>query len=391
LLVNRDIRKRLRRLVEIDIPPDTSRKLEGVTAQSLRKLDRQHLPPSASPSRLESRPDEQIQEEFERAQRWLAEMLTLHVKILNREHYIRTLRSAIEKELAGAKEKWSDVERLYMALTDANVPDPKQRLGTAVLLVLELNLAERLAEVSKLATQRYEAAQRTASLGKKANDIRSQIVERTREIKIDHFACAIPLATLKQQPDIVDENQGCCPVCQNSYTDLSTNTLPDLLADFPVRIKYCRHVIGKACLEQWMGTPKIDEAKYPHRTCPLCRVKIEGVRSPKYPESLKTHLKTDRRAKETLKEMVYGWDMEMDECLDTIAMCMSEEIACEELLEVVKDRAGKTRWSCEDDKKMLEEKVKKLKEERWVWGFRGDRGWRQMRDEWMTSGMVKKE
>jgi hypothetical protein len=377
--------------VEIDIPPDTSRKLEGVTAQSLRKLDRQHLPPSASPSRLESRPDEQIQEEFERAQRWLAEMLTLHVKILNREHYIRTLRSAIEKELAGAKEKWSDVERLYMALTDANVPDPKQRLGTAVLLVLELNLAERLAEVSKLATQRHEAAQRTASLGKKANDIRSQIVERTREIKIDHFACAIPLATLKQQPDIVDENQGCCPVCQNSYTDLSTNTLPDLLADFPVRIKYCRHVIGKACLEQWMGTPKIDEAKYPHRTCPLCRVKIEGVRSPKYPESLKIHLKTDRRAKETLKEMVYGWDMEMDECLDTIAMCMSEEIACEELLEVVKDRAGRTRWSCEDDKKMLEDKMKKLKEERWVWGFRGDRGWRQMRDEWMTSGMVKKE
>jgi hypothetical protein len=35
--------------------------------------------------------------------------------------------------------------------------------------------------------------------------------------------------------------------------------------------------------------------------------------------------------------------------------------------------------------------MKKLKEERWVWGFRGDRGWRQMRDEWMTSGMVKKE
>jgi hypothetical protein len=89
--------------------------------------------------------------------------------------------------------------------------------------------------------------------------------------------------------------------------------------------------------------------------------------------------------------MIYGWDMEMDECLDTIALCMSEEIACEELLEVVKARAGKTKWGTEKDEKMLEDKLKKLKEERWVWGFRGDRYWGQMRNEWMGGGVVRKE
>jgi hypothetical protein len=377
--------------VQIEIPPDRSRKLAGVTVQGLRSLDRQYLPPSASPSRLEAQSDEEVQEYFERAQQWVIDMLTFHVKFLNRELHIRIFRFAIEKEQAGAKEMWSDVERLYMALTDPNISDPKQRMAMAVLLALELNFAERLADVSKLGTQRYEKAQRTSKLGQGANDVRSQIVERTREIKIDHFACAIPLATLELRPDIADDNQGCCPVCQNSYTDLSTNTLPDLLADYPVRIKYCGHVIGKACLEQWMSTPKIDEAKYPHRTCPLCRVKIEGVRSPPYPKSLRAHLRTDRRANETLKEMIYGWDMEMDECLDTIALCMSEEIACEELLEVVKARAGKTKWGTEKDEKMLEDKLKKLKEERWVWGFRGDRCWGQMRNEWMGCGVVRKE
>jgi hypothetical protein len=375
----------------MNTPLKRSRILAGITVQGLRSLDRQYLPLPASRTCLEAQSDEDIQQEFGQAKQWLTGMLTSHDKFLDREHYLRMFRLAIEKELRGVKEMLSDVEKLYMVLTDPGIPDPQQRMGMAVLLVLELNFTDKLADVSGLAAQRYEASLRTSALDREANDIRSQVVERARDIKVDHFACAIPLATLKLRPDIVDDNQGCCPVCQNSYTDLSTNTLPDLLADFPVRIKYCGHIIGKTCLERWMSTPKIDEAKYPHRTCPLCRVKIEGVQPPPYPQSLRTHIKTDRRATETLKELMYGWDVETDECLDTIAMCMSEEIACEELLGVVKGMAGKTRWGYEKDENTLEDKMKKLKEERWVWGFKGDRYWKQMRNEWMGSGVVRKE
>jgi hypothetical protein len=375
----------------MNTPRDRSHIVEGVTVQSLRALDMQHLLHPASPSRLEARSDEEFRHDIRRAQEWLTMMLTCHDKFLSREHCTRVFRFAIEKELAGAREQWSDVERLYMVLTDPNIPDTKQRLDMAVLLVLELNLADNLAHVGKLATQRYETVQRTSELVKKANNIRSKIAERTQEDKVDHFACAVPLASLKLRPDIVDDNQGCCPICRNSYTDLSTYTLQELLADFPVRIKYCGHVIGKACLEQWMSTPKIDEAKYPYRTCPLCRVKIEGVKLPPCPQSLRKHLKTDGRAMETLKELMYCHDMEKDECLETIATCMSEEIACEELLKVIKGMAGKIKWGYETDEKTLEEKMKNLKEERWVWGFRGDRYWKQMRNEWMWSGVVEKE
>jgi hypothetical protein len=375
----------------MNTPQNTSHITEGVTVQSLCALDRQYLPPSASPSRLEAQSEEERQHESKRAQKWLTKMLASHDKFLNREHCTRMFRFAIEKELAGARDQWSDVERLCMVLTDPNIPDTKQRLVMAVLLVFELNFADNLAHVSKLATQRHEVVQRTSELAQKASDIRSKMSERMQEDKVDYFACTVPLASLKLRPDIVDDNQGCCPICRNSYTDLSTYKLEELLADFPVRIKYCGHVIGKACLEQWMSTPKIDEAKYPYRTCPLCRVKIEGVKLPSYPQSLRRHIKTDGRAMETLKELLYCYDMEKQECLDTIASCMSEEIACEELLKVVKDMAGETRWGYEKDEKTLEEKMEKLKEERWVWGFRGDRNWKRIRNEWMRSGVVEKE
>lgn len=375
------MRYRFRKLSEIGSGQEKSQPLVNMN-------DHDALP---SPSSALAAPTEaKAVEDLQKAQIWLNDVLAGHVKLLKREHYMRMFRSAIEKEMAGAKQQWTNMEMLYMALTDPSVQVPVQRLQTTLRMILELNFAEQLADISKLAKQRSEVVQRATTLNQDANDIRSNIVDRTRDIKIDHFACAIPLATLKLRHDIVDDNEGCCPICQNSYTDLSTNTLPDLLADYPVRIKYCGHIIGKACLEQWMSTPKIDEAKYPHRTCPLCRVKIEGVSAPPYPQSLRVHIKTNRIATETLRELAYGWDMEIDECLDTIATCMSEELACEELLVVIKNMEGKTRWGYENDKKMLKDKLEKLKEERWVWGFGGDRVWRQVRDEWMESGTVRK-
>jgi hypothetical protein len=364
------------------------RKLSEIKTAQIKSLPQttvtvHELLPSA-PSTLAPPADEMSRNTLQRAHLWLDDVLTSHVKLLKREHYMRMFRSAIEKEMAGAKQQWTSMEKLYMALTDPSTQDPVQRLQMTLSMINELNFAEQLTEVSKRAKQRSEGVQRATTLNQDA------IVDRTRDMKIDHFACAIPLATLKLRADVIDDNEGCCPICQNSYTDLSTNTLPDLLADYPVRIKYCGHIIGKACLEQWMSTPKIDEAKYPHRTCPLCRVKIEGVPAPAYPRSLRAHIKTNRIATETLRELAYGWDMEIDECLDTIATCMSEEIACEELLVVIKNMEGRTRWGYENDEKLLEDKLEKLKEERWVWGFGGDRVWRRMRDEWMQSGSVRK-
>jgi hypothetical protein len=374
------MRHRFRKLSEIKSAQEKSQ-------PSTTGIDHELLP--SAPSALAAPIDEKANDTLQRAHLWLNDVFTSHVKLFKREHYMRMFRSGIEKEMAGAKQQWTSMEKLYMALTDSATQDPVQRLQMTIAMIAELSFAEQLTEVSKLAKQRSDSVQRTTTLNQDANDIRSNIVDRTRDIKIDHFACAIPLVALKLRADIVDDNEGCCPICQNSYTDLSTNTLPDLLADYPVRIKYCGHIIGKACLEQWMSTPKIDEAKYPHRTCPLCRVKIEGVSAPPYPQSLKAHIKTNRIAIETLREMAYGWDMEIDECFDTIATCMSEEIACEELLVVIKNMEGKTRWGYENDEKMLKDKLGKLKEERWVWGFGGDRVWRHVRDEWMQSGTVR--
>jgi hypothetical protein len=56
--------------------------------------------------------------------------------------------------------------------------------------------------------------------------------------------------------------EGGFPICQYSYTVLSTtNTVADLLSDFPVRINYCGHVVGRACLGKWMATPPLHEIK----------------------------------------------------------------------------------------------------------------------------------
>lgn len=331
---------------------------------------------------------EGTQADLSKAQEWVNDVLICHSRLFTRANYAQLLQSAVTKELLGAKERWTEVEKFYMILTDPEVPDPKQRIYGAVAMAQDCKLAERLENIRSIAKQRYEAQQRTSKLDGDMNDIRIKIAEQTRDIKIDHFACAIPLASLASHPDVIDENEGACPVCQNSYTDLSLNTVPELLADAPVRIKYCGHIIGKACLEQWMSTPKIDQAKYPHRTCPLCRVKIEGTTPPSPPAGLRAHVKTDRRATETLKELVYGWDMDLTECLETITKNMSEEIACEEVLNLLNGLPEKAMQGYDSDTKLLQEKMGKLKAERRVWGFKGNLVWMQLRDEWMKSGIV---
>jgi len=352
----------------------------------VRKLCMQHalnLPP---------RSDAEVELEANRAKDWLVNVLRNQSQLLSREHGLRMLHSAVEKELMGAKDRWSDMEKLYMALASNDAPEPTTRLRTAFLLVLRLNFADRLADVKQLATQRCAAIELAASMDADIHKVRERIFDRMRNVKVDHFACAIYLKTLRLRPDIVDDNEGCCPVCQNSYTDLAANTPQELLADFPVRIQHCGHIIGKSCLERWMSTPKIDEAKYPHRTCPLCRTKIEGVAGPKMPMGLQKHVQTDRRATETFRYLAENWDVELEECLEVIAAYMSEEIACEEVLNLIRQAKELIGMDYDDDEeKKLRANLDELNKEKRAWGFRNNVFWKQLRDEWMDGGVVRKE
>jgi hypothetical protein len=357
--------------------------LLAVTVPELRELGARYFLNLTLPSRLETKSDIELGNEVDKARIWLLTTLAHQEKLLNREHQMRMFRRAVEKELGGAIAEWSDMEKLYMALTNLDIPDPALRLKQALIVVLHLNFAEHLREVSKLAAERGKAVERTANLDAEIAEMHELIIERSQHVKVDQFACAIPLSALQPRPDVFDDNEGCCPICHNSFTDLSTNAVQELLSDFPVRTKYCGHIVGKGCLERWMSTPKINELKYPHRTCPMCRVQIEGVPSPKAPDGLRKHLKTDRRAMETLRELVYGYDMEVDECLEVILAYMSEEIAVEQLMGIVASEKIETGKMLAEEEMVLKQKMVELRKEKWAWGFRGDGVWKALRDEWM--------
>lgn len=357
--------------------------LLAITVSELRELGAQYLLNPKSPSRLETKSHIELADEVNKAGLWLLTTLAHQEKQLDREHQIWMFRRAVEKELGGAMAEWSDIEKLYMALTNLDIPDPTLRLKHAFIVALHFNFAEHLQDVSQFASQRGDAIERTATLHAEIAETREQIVERSQHIRVDHFACAIPLSALQPRPDVFDENEGCCPICQNSYTDTSTNPLQDLLSDFPVRIKYCGHIIGKGCLERWMATPKMNELKHPHRLCPVCRTQIEGVPSPKAPDELRKHLKTNRRAMETLQELVYGYDMEVDECLEAILAHMSEEIAVEQITGIMANEKTKTGRMFSEEESVLKQKAEDLRKEKSVWGFRGEGVWNALRDEWM--------
>ncbi|KAF1941031.1 hypothetical protein EJ02DRAFT_455470 [Clathrospora elynae] len=357
----------------------------SMTPEVIRKFNQQHLLGSPGSSRITTLTDDELEQEASQARPWLFGLFDCHERLLDREHQMRMFRLAVEKQMAGCSDHWSEMERLYMALTDYELGTPEERLRFGFLVVLQLNLSGQLQDVSKLATVRTDRIQRAATMDAELDELRAQIVEKGRSMKVDHFACAIPLSLLTATANnvsVIDDNAGCCPICQNSYTAVSDFSIEELLADFPVRIKHCGHVVGKACLEQWMATPKIEAAKYPHRTCPLCRIKIEGVTAPRVPDQLSQHLKSDRRAMDTVRELVYGWDVELEECLESIVTCMSEDIACRELRAVITSKK---------EGKVLDGRIAELRKEKWAWGFRGDGVWGRLRDEWMDSGVVRRE
>lgn len=301
------------------------------------------------------------------------------------------MKSAIEKEMQGRTHDWSDIERFFMAVTDPSLTSYGERLAAASDVALQRDFVNRLAAVKDKSHEHLERDRRAKTANGKAEDIRTSIINRIKTERIDHFACAVPLSTVQTMRETGDQEVS-CPICHNSFTDAQTFSIEELLADYPVRIKYCGHIVGKACLEQWMDTPKIDEAKYPYRSCPLCRIKIEGVPVPAVPATVRNHINTDMKAsanRRKLEEMS-DCEVELEECLDAISACMSEEIASEELLAELTRRVSGSDAKLYAQRGFLREKLERLVMERWTWGFRGNTVWKKTRDEWMMSGVIRR-
>jgi hypothetical protein len=365
--------------------------LLGIDSDGVRDLSLDHIMQLAG----ESPPDEPAaillaEEAAIRAREWMFYVLTwhFHKKNTNRARETRLLRSAVEKEMTYPIQTLNPREAFYMALTDVEPDSCPARLMLAFSVVLLGDLATRLASVSERSIERIKRARRVETTGARADEVRGSIIERAQAVIIDHFACAVPLSIFKDTyGDLVQE--AACPICQLSYTDTKTHSIEELLADYPIRIKYCGHIVGKSCLERWMETPKIDEAKYPYRSCPLCRIKIEGVPAPAVPVALREHIRSDMRATMNVRQLEEMDEFEFDECLDAISACMSEEIAAEQLLAEVSRTKEPLDVELEGQKKYLEGRLEKLREEKWAWGFRGNTLWNKIRDEWMESGVAR--
>jgi len=368
--------------------------LNTIPLDDIRRRDMELFPPSDRASRIRALSDGELHEQALDARDWLLAVLDYHEVILDREHELRLLYSAVTRVMNGREGSWSDMERLYMMLTDPALASPGIRLRSTFVLILHLNYAERLKHVGELSARRLREIQHAKQVEEDLHKTQERISEIVELMKIDHFACAVPLSSLTQSSatSVVDDNAGCCPICQNSYTDLSAFTVEDLLADYPVRLKQCGHIVGRGCLEKWMATPKIDEAKHPHRTCPLCRMQIEGTAAPQKPWMLERHLQTNGRAIVTKQQLLYRYDIEPEECLDAVVACMSMGIACDELLAEVRRQKGRgDKARSEASEKILAERREAVEQQMRVWGFRGTAAWSDIRAEWMNSGITRKE
>lgn len=323
-----------------------------------------------------------------KATKWLYDVVLRHEKLLTREQQLRMFRSAIEKEISGREDILTGMERLYLRFTAPEIATLEHRVIAALIVVIDLKLVDELAEVAPrlaIVVETKRASQDAREVGPEVVQIFINLVHDMSRPIIDNFACAASLEDLtsKSAKDVVDDNEGCCPICQLSYTDLSSRELEELIQDYPVTIKYCGHTLGKACLERWLRTPKIDEARYPRRTCPICRVNIESVKLPRSP--LYEHMKHNRRLQETMRELVYEWGMEVDECLDQILATINKEIAVEELRPFIME---KTEHSTDAMDVLLRSELDActvwLNQFRDMWGFRGEAAWTKLKREWQA-------
>ena len=207
--------RNLRGLREFKHEYNKPQKALSMPPGEVRKLEGQQFPALSHSSRLEGMSDEQVSQASEAAQTWLFTILDYHGRSMERGHAMRMFRLAIEKEMADQKGDWTALEQLYMALSSLELTSPEDRLKAGFMVVLHGNLSERLRDVSEAAAMRTERLQYESDMEAETMAMLDQIVQRTESIKVDHFACAIPLSLLTaiaHNTSVVDDNAGCCPI-----------------------------------------------------------------------------------------------------------------------------------------------------------------------------------
>jgi hypothetical protein len=144
--------------------------------------------------------DGDIDQEAEAARLWLLGMLEYQDRAMSREHELRMFRSAVEKQENGRQEDWSDLERLYMTLTDSNLASPEARLRAAFMVVFHLNYAERQEHVSKTGAKLIERLQRSSGIDAELFETREGIFERTSTISHAPFHLPYSMTRLTTPP-----------------------------------------------------------------------------------------------------------------------------------------------------------------------------------------------
>ena len=268
-----------------------------------------------------------------------------------------------------------------MALTTRHFEDPRERLNETLMHVIESGYGEKQEQARIYAELREAALTRIQARDQEGLFVYERIVRKSEAKNLDWFACAVHLSELEGK-------EGSCPICQKSYTVVDEgNSFEEILSDFPVHIKYCNHIFGKACLEKWMETPKIDGSPNLKHTCPTCRVDLESRRLPRLPDGLRRHvIKTNPHAQETVKELLHGHELDTDDCLFSVLACMSDEIAIEQVQGLIAEETLKTGERFLDGDLIMAGKLEDIRLEKGFWGFKkGDAVWKAMREKWMKS------
>lgn len=322
---------------------------------------------------------EQVMEETQKTRNWLLQTIKIQEVVLDKPKITRLLRSSLEKE----KNERSDLETLYTLLTDTDEDDPQARLDLAFMMALHFDYPEKHKDTFEKLKQHADRLSKLSDPIEEA--LRRRIVEKARSVKVDMFACAVPLSPIVSSGD-QDEHE--CPICRNSYHDFANFAIEDLVADYPVRIKYCGHVVGKSCLEMWMKTPLADAARFPNRTCPLCRTDIEGVVDPPAPEELWSHIENNPR----VIKLIQSTGLDPEECVFAVQRLMSEQLALFELLNELVDRMeteGGEGDAIAKARTFLKRQLRKLGPEKTMWGFgRQEEKWEGLRKQWMDTSIA---
>ncbi|KAF2800377.1 hypothetical protein K505DRAFT_331727 [Melanomma pulvis-pyrius CBS 109.77] len=324
-------------------------------------------------------PSEDLLLAAQEARIWLLKMITCQ-SYLGRGHFIRLFRSILESET----QKWSDLQHLYYALTEDEVGEATQRLRAAFAICLQGNFANKYA-MDLARTEQFvflESLPHSSQTTPAIIAARQKVALKAIDATVDTFACAVSLQDVIKQATSKEEQV--CPICRESYLDFSTNKVEDLIADYPVRIKFCGHVIGKACLEEWMDTPLKDPARYPYKTCPMCRTQISGMDPPDLPEHFMHRLEHSRFVKRVRETT----GLQVKECMDGVKRLMNEEVAAMELemeLEMLNEEGALARDVAKEAEEVLKTTSTDLKGEREVWMI-PDIVWMRARNEWMDEG-----